>query len=148
VSETRHQRKIKNFLLQPLVQIKLGLYATVVTVLFSVIMFGVLYANFYRIYDMILELTDLRTEVTMVLDSYIASLMGWLGALVLLYVSLMIVLSIYYTHRLIGPTYAFRRHIQELMNGNLSSRITLRKGDALHEVADDLNALAEYLAKK
>lgn len=111
-------------------------------------MFAVLYANFYRIYDMILELTDLRAEVTMVLDSYIASLIGWLGALVLLYVSIMIVLSIYYTHRLVGPSYAFRRHIQEMMQGNFTSRITLRKGDALHEVADDLNALAEALSKK
>ena len=42
----------------------------------------------------------------------------------------------------IGP---FRRHIQAMKNGDYSSRVHLRKGDAFVEMADDLDELAGVL---
>ena len=47
-----------------------------------------------------------------------------------------------------GPTVAFRRHIQALRQGDFDSRVRLRRGDAFNEVADELNALSEDLARK
>ena len=47
----------------------------------------------------------------------------------------------------IGPTVAFKRHIRALREGNYDSRVVLRKGDAFDDVADELNLLAQALAK-
>jgi len=62
-----------------------------------------------------------------------------------IYFFITVAVSIFFTHRLVGPTYAFRRHIRELKNGNYGSRVVLRKGDAFQEVAEDLNDLAVTL---
>jgi signal transduction histidine kinase len=73
---------------------------------------------------------------------------GWLAVILLSYLALIVTISIVFTHRLIGPTIAFRRHIRALTEGKYQSRVVLRKGDAFIEVADDLNKLAETLEKK
>jgi len=141
----RYKRKLSNYFLQPLLQVKLGLYAIVLALAFCLGMIGVFYINFYRFYDMILELTDLRDEVTVILDSYISGLLSSILIGTLIYFSLTVLMSVFYTHRLVGPTYAFRRHINELSKGNYKSRVCLRKTDSFAEVAEDLNELAESL---
>ncbi|MFW7378594.1 MAG: hypothetical protein ACOH5I_07305 [Oligoflexus sp.] len=145
MSGQQYKRKLSNYLLQPLVQVKLGLYAIVLALGFCLGMIGVFYVNFYRFYDMILELTDLRDEVTLILDSYIQGIFAWVVVGTLIYFVLTVLMSVFYTHRLVGPTYAFRRHIQELSKGNYRSRVCLRKTDSFSEVAEDLNQLAEFL---
>ncbi len=140
-----HKRKLSNFLLQPLLQIRLGLYAIILSLGFCVSVVGIFYFNFYRFYDLVLELTDLRDEVTEILQSYVQGLTLWLGVILGVYFILTVTVSIFFTHKLVGPTYAFRRHIRELMRGNYTSRVVLRKHDAFQEVADDLNELAATL---
>ncbi|RZA13474.1 MAG: hypothetical protein EOP10_29670 [Proteobacteria bacterium] len=111
-------------------------------------MFTIIYVNFYRFYDLVLELTDLREEVTEILNSYIQGTLVWLLLAFFVYFLITVGISIFFTHRLIGPTYAFRRHIKELTRGNYRSRVSLRKGDAFTEVADELNELAEKLSQR
>lgn len=143
----RHDRRIRNFMLQPLIQIKLGLYSIVLSLAFSLVVLGILYINLYRFYDMVLELTDLREEVTRILESYLTETVWWVVICIFVYVIFNIIMSIFYTHRLVGPTYAFRRHVNALIKRNYKTRIVLRKNDAFHEVADDLNRLAESFDK-
>ncbi len=142
------KRKLSNFLLQPLLQIRLGLYAIVLSIIFGLGVFTIIYINFYKFYDLVLELTDLREEVTDILNSYINGVVIWLLLALFVYFLITVAISIFFTHRLIGPTYAFRRHIKELTRGNYKSRVSLRKGDAFTEVADDLNELAAKLEQR
>jgi len=144
-SDPKVKRRLRNILLQPLVQVKLGMYSICLAFLFSIVIMTLLYMNFYRFYDMVLELTDLREEVSMLLQGYIMDATGWLLTTVIVYLIMNIAISVYYTHRLVGPTYAFRRHIDLLRNGEFDSRVQLRKGDAFEEVANDLNDLASQL---
>lgn len=139
------KRKFSNFLLQPLLQVRLGFYAIVLSVFFGLGVFTIIYVNFYKFYDLVLELTDLREEVTEILNTYIHGVVLWLLLALFVYFVITVAVSIFFTHRLIGPTYAFRRHIRELTRGNYKSRVNLRKGDAFTEVADDLNELAAKL---
>lgn len=145
VADDRPKRKLSNYFLQPLLQIKLGFYAIILAFGFCTLIVGVFYINFYRLYDMILELTDLRAEVTAILHSYIENLVTWIGLATLVYLACTVLMSVFLTHRLVGPTFAFRRHIQQLIKGNYQSRVCLRKRDAFAEVAEDLNQLAETL---
>lgn len=141
----RYKRKLSNYFLQPLVQVKLGLYAIILALGFCLSMVAVFYVNLHRFYDMVLELTDLRDEVTAILDSYIQGIVTWIILGTIIYFALTVLMSIFFTHRLVGPTYAFRRHIRELSKANYKSRVCLRKADAFSEVAEDLNQLAEVL---
>jgi methyl-accepting chemotaxis protein len=142
------KRKLSNFLLQPLLQVRLGLYSIVLSIIFGLGVFTIIYVNFYKFYDLVLELTDLRAEVNEILKSYIQGALGWLLFAFFAYFLVTVAISIFFTHRLVGPTYAFRRHIKELARGNYRSRVTLRKGDAFSEVADDLNELAQSLEQR
>lgn len=51
----------------------------------------------------------------------------------------------YLTHRLAGPLYGLEQTAKELVGGNLSLRIRLRKGDQLQELAEVANEALENL---
>ncbi len=52
------------------------------------------------------------------------------------------------SHRYNGPIVPLTRHLQELSQGKFSSRVRLRAGDELSELADAQNRLAEALEKR
>jgi methyl-accepting chemotaxis protein len=56
------------------------------------------------------------------------------------------VLSIFITHKIVGPVYRLKQSLRELTAGNLETRVVLRKGDDLQELADHVNQLAETLS--
>ncbi len=148
VQRVGNQRKVRNFLLQPLLQLQLAIYTVGLTVVFSAILIAVTYFSFKQTYELILDVTNLPQDVADLVNEYVVNSAGWLAGAILLYLVINILITIFLTHRMIGPTIAFRRHIRALMDGNFSSRIHLRKGDAFVEVAEDLNSLAEQMEKK
>jgi methyl-accepting chemotaxis protein len=50
-----------------------------------------------------------------------------------------------YSHRVVGPAMRITRSLRRIRDGGLDARITLRKGDELTEVADEVNALIDHL---
>lgn len=148
MDDAKPQRRIRNLLLQPLLQVKLGLYSIILSTLFTIVFCWMVYHSFRRLFDLILDLTDLRDEVMEIINSNLVDMGWWLIIVVTGYWLLTVVISIVFTHKLVGPTVAFRRHIKALSKGNYESRLTLRKGDAFSEVAEDLNQLAEDLQKR
>ena len=139
------KRHVRNFLLQPTLQMKLGLYIVTLSIAFFGTVMALAYFRFIRLIDVVLELTDMRDEVMNLMDRQLYGVSWWLGGCVFCYVILNIALSVYFTHKMIGPTVAFRRHIRALGAGDYSSRVYLRQGDAFVEVAMDLNRLAEIM---
>lgn len=116
--------------------------------MFSFTIVAILYINLGKVYHMVLALTDVPDEVGDVITSHLKDTAGWIALVVVLFLVANIIISIIYTHRLVGPTYAFRRHIRSLAEGRYSARTFLRKNDAFVEVADELNHLAEVLERK
>ncbi len=57
-----------------------------------------------------------------------------------------VVLSMFLTHRFAGPLYRFERTLESLIEGNLKCRIHLRKKDEAKEMADLFNVLIERLS--
>ena len=53
--------------------------------------------------------------------------------------------SIFSSHRLVGPMYRFEKMVQELISGNYSLRIKIRKRDQFKEMEGHLNRLAGNL---
>jgi len=141
-------RSIRNYALQPLLQVKLGLYSILLSFVFALIVAGILYFNLAKFSSIIVQLTGVEEEVNDLLEQYIAPAKIQVLLTLVTYVVLNMIGTIFLTHRLIGPTVAFRRHIRMIAEGKFQYRTNLRKGDAFVEVADDLNNLSALLEKK
>lgn len=145
---TKAKRTVKNYLLQPLLQVKLGLYCIILAVLFAVALGAILYFNFAGLINSIILMTDAEAEVRDIFLSYWRDTQMWLYLSVGVYLVATVAISVVYTHKLVGPTIAFRRHLRNLAEGRFNSRTHLRRGDAFSEVADELNHLSEVLERK
>ncbi len=141
------KRRIRNFLLQPLLQVKLGLYAIFLSFSFVLIVGFLVYSNFANFVDAVVQLTDVEDDVKDLFLEYWAGTRVWILACSLIYLFATIVVSVIFTHRLVGPTVAFRRHVRSLREGKFQARTFLRRGDAFMEVADELNLLSEVLER-
>jgi methyl-accepting chemotaxis protein len=144
----KFSRSVKNYALQPLLQVKLGLYSVLMSLGFAVAVSGILYFNLAKLSEIILQLTGVPDEVRDLLNQYIAPAKLQVLGVMVVYIALNIVVAVLYTHRLIGPTIAFRRHVRMIAEGKLQYRTVLRKGDAFSELADDLNKLSIHLEQK
>ena len=141
------RRKARNFLLKPALQMKLPLYTLVLSFTFGSAALLIGYIYFEQLYAMMIENTTqgdyLREAVNQQTGNFIeASVILMIG-----YVFLMVAITTIYTHRIIGPTVAITRHVRALKNGLYSHRVSLRKRDALKDLAGELNELAETLEK-
>jgi methyl-accepting chemotaxis protein len=141
-----NQRKIANLLLQPSVQLQIGLYNVGLSLLFVLGLGAYAYSSLFDFTEVVATLTGADDEVQGLLRSYLNSV-GMTAALAgAAFIAFNLVLSIRLTHRLVGPTIAFRRHLESLLAGDYGARTKLRNGDAFGELADDLNKLSEALA--
>ncbi len=144
-NDGKKRRSLRNLLIDPLVQVRLGLYSILLAVAFSAIIMLILYMNLAKFADIVMALTDVEDEIKVLFNSYMSDAWLWLVAATVVFLFLNIFVSIFYTHKLVGPTVAFSRVIKNLRNGEYGSRVFLRKGDAFSNVANELNQLAEKL---
>jgi hypothetical protein len=147
-SSGKPKRRARNFMLQPLLQVRIGLYSIILSVLFAVALGAILYFNFASLINSIVLMTDAEDEVREIFMSYWKGTQLWVYLTFLIYLVATIAMSVLYTHKLVGPTIAFRRHIRSIADGKFNARTYLRKGDAFLEVADELNRLSEVMEKK
>ncbi len=56
--------------------------------------------------------------------------------------------SIILSHRIAGPVYRLKKTLKEVINGNYSQRIHLRKKDELKDLASTINSVINELEKK
>ena len=142
------KRHIKNYLLQPLIQVKLGIYCIFLSLVFAVALIMLLKLHFGKLFDAILVLTDAEHEVREIFQQYLTESYWQVALAFLTYVLITVLVSVLFMHKLVGPTVAFRRHIRALGEGQHTDRTYLRKGDAFTEVADELNNLSEVLERQ
>ncbi len=141
------KRRVRNYVLQPLLQIKIGLYSIILSLLFAAALAWIVYYNFAGLVNSVVLLTDAEDEVRELFMDYWRGTQIWVYASFLIYIVSTVGLSILYTHKLVGPTIAFKRHLRSLREGRFNSRTYLRKGDAFSEVAHELNRLSEQLER-
>ncbi|MCM8790383.1 MAG: methyl-accepting chemotaxis protein [Candidatus Omnitrophica bacterium] len=54
-------------------------------------------------------------------------------------------IGIYLSHKIAGPIYRMERFLEDMAGGNLTSRLSLRKGDELGSIADKINLLSDSM---
>ncbi|MDD5655791.1 MAG: methyl-accepting chemotaxis protein [Elusimicrobia bacterium] len=60
---------------------------------------------------------------------------------VILYLALMLLISVFVSHRFAGPIYRFEKSAQAVAKGDLTHRVCLRTGDELMELQEEFNAM-------
>src|SRR5262245_1165143 len=75
------KRRVRNFLLQPLVQVRIGIYSILLSVLFAGALGAILYFNFFGLVDSVVMMTDAEDEVRDIFKSY------WHGAQLWIYLT-------------------------------------------------------------
>ncbi|MBI5883970.1 MAG: methyl-accepting chemotaxis protein [Elusimicrobia bacterium] len=82
-------------------------------------------------------------------DPSLASVISQFNVIILvkliLYLGLMILISLYVSHRFAGPIFRFERSAQAVSGGDLTHRVALRTGDELMELQDEFNAMVASL---
>ena len=142
------KRRLRNYMLQPLLQVKIGLYSILLSVFFSLALGAIVYYNFAGLVSSIVLLTDAEAEVKDLFMQYWKDTQLWIFLCFGIYLLATVSISVLYTHKLIGPTIAFRRHVRSIAEGRYNARTYLRKGDAFSELADELNHLSEVMEKR
>lgn len=141
----QNKRKIKNVLVAPQIQIRLFIPYFLVVLIATLLMNGIIYAIMITVYELYPEMSP---EDTIVLNDVLfkSVMAAAIGLAVTSIVGFAVLSSL--SHRLLGPLVPIRRQLQELIAGNYSGKISLRKKDELQLVAEDLNILTSRLREE
>jgi methyl-accepting chemotaxis protein len=97
----------------------------------SLIIGGDIYYNMYRL--IMTEAPSLATAASQ------------FNAIILLkfvlYLVLMLLISVFVSHRFAGPIFRFEKSAQSVAKGDLTHRVSLRTGDELMELQEEFNAM-------
>lgn len=141
-------RKARNFLLKPGLQLKLAFYFLLLSLgfIFTTMLFAKLY--FEQTYITLAGNTAQSEYIQAVVTQQINDFKSLSMIMLVVYVVMVVIVATVYTHRMIGPTLPVLRHIKALKEGFYSHRVKLRENDCFQEMADELNELAETLEQR
>ena len=146
-AKNKHQRRAFNAMLQPFLQFKLLLYMLGSTVVVALLLATFLYFAFSDMISSLSTGAGAASYHAEMIEIQLVHLFRYCGVLFILYILLLAVVCIAYTHKLIGPFQPFNRHLDSMISGNYKARVALRKGDPdlFQDYAEKLNTLADKL---
>lgn len=145
---TRRHRRSPAGLIVTRGQLVLAGYSVLLGALLAVGVVGVLNAAKARATALALDMVDNDAALQAAIDEAFQRSYPWVALLALLFVAGNVGVTVLYTHRLVGPVMAFRRHVRDLIEGRYDARLHLRPHDEFGELARDLNELSETLGRR
>lgn len=132
--------KRKQYFIHKKIQIKYALLTVSLLVLYTIILLMAIFAPYIMALfsDLPLSQKSEAAEVLLLLHKYI-----WPG--IGLVIILFGVLSIFITHKLVGPVFVFERMTRNIAAGDLTVRAKLRRGDDLRDLEKNFNQMADNL---
>jgi methyl-accepting chemotaxis protein len=140
-----NRRYKMNLLLQPALQLKLPALLVIITLGFVALQVAHTQFAYGKLFEIVLEEAGRPPFLEDLLRDQTGDYLEVSGAFTVLYFLVVVILSVAYAHRMVGPMVPIRRQIEALKNGDYSARVTLRKRDAFGELAEDLNELTRML---
>lgn len=136
--------RLSKTVLQPFLQFKLLAYMLGSTAIVAVLCVAFMYFTFNDVLQLISDQARTGALESAAVQSQLASMFRYCSLFFVAYIILLATVCIAYTHKLVGPLKPFASHIDQLVLGNYSSRVVLRKDDlaTYYDHADKLNALA------
>lgn len=147
IQDSKGRRKVKNILLAPKSQIRIGAIVFAIGFITMSVLFGIILMRFNDILDAFVAISTDRELAMEASRSTKVALWVTYSALLLGFLFSTFYLALKVTHRYLGPMVAIRRQIHAMKEGQYAERVKLRQDDEFQDIADDLNALAERLQK-
>jgi hypothetical protein len=143
--EGRQRRRFANVLVEPGLQLGLPALLLAITFAFAALQAGHAYLAYGRFYQVVLAETSASDALQAIIHGQTRNFLVASGAITLAYAIIVLIASVAWAHRMVGPVVAFRRHVEALKNAEYASRVHIRRFAAFAELARDLNELAELL---
>lgn len=131
---SRNQRSVKNILVYPAFQMRMGVLFLTIASVFHAAMTLLLISLYYSIQNP-QESPYLVWWMVGGFTTYIIFIGGAFA------------IGVWYSHRIVGPLIPIRNFLNKLIDGDYSARVRLREKDELKDLADHLNVLADRLQK-
>jgi len=131
---------------EPMTQLRLPAYLLIATLACGALFAWQSHAAYERMYELVIS--EVPETYALMIREQTHDFAVVSATILAGYVLVVTGLAIGYSHRLIGPVVALRRHIQALKDGNYRSRTKLRQSDTAYlEMANDLDELAKILGR-
>lgn len=120
-------RRRSTYLIDPETQFRIAWQFNVI--LFCSVLLGL--ANIHAISSVLyLEVVDAYEAVVVY---------GWVAALAVISITLVVLLCVFFSHRVAGPAYNLAGKLSRMAEGDLANRVRLRDGDFLQDIALGVN---------
>ncbi len=144
----RNQRRMRNYLIRPISQLKISGSVAVLMVAIVVGLNVINYLKYSNITRVMSNFYGLNEETREILLGIRMQLLVT-DVISTIAISLVIILVwIKMTHRIYGASFAIKKFVRLMIEGKYESKLTLRKKDEFRDVADVLNELGSVLQKR
>jgi len=141
------KRTVAGIMFQPVIQLKIAAYNALAAAMFSLALSMLFYHNLQMFANTFIDHTQADDATISQVYHHIEGVRVWALLILIGYVGVSIGVSLSITQRMVGSTVTFRKHIRSMANGDLSKRISVKRGDAFQDVAEELNYLSDSLAR-
>lgn len=144
-------RGFGSYFIEPFQQIKIGAYFIFLSLIFMIVCFAIFFKVTYEQYASVMEIfkvVEASSKIDLIANKTVVHGLYQIGGLLILYVLITLFMSVRLSHRIYGPLVSIHAFLDQLIEGDFSNRVNLRKKDELKELVDKLNRLADTLEKK
>ncbi len=132
---SRDQRSVKNILVYPAFQMRMGVLFLTIASFFHAAMTLLLISVYYSIQNA----NESRYIWLWIVAGFTVYFVFIGGAFAI---------GVWYSHRIVGPLIPIRNFLNKLIEGDYTAQVRLREKDELHDLASHLNTLAKRLHEK
>lgn len=143
-----YKRSLKNLWLNPAFQGRYIFWVTITGVLLVSINAATFYLFTRENYAILVDLSPMTNEAKAQLYKELWQIIGYLLGGSFLFLIIVFFVGLFFSHRVAGPLYHFKRVFSEIKNGNTQARIRLRPNDQFKDVAAVFNEMMDKLQGK
>ena len=151
MNEQAYKRNLKSTLIEPFKQIKFGLYIFGISIAFVSVCAYLFVNAFHEQYEHVMGLfnvVDPNLRWDLVLNDVFKTNAIRVGILLTGYIAVLFGIIFRLTHRYYGPLISINRFVEQIGAGDYTKRVKIRERDELHDLVEQLNAMADTLEKR
>ena len=148
---TQKDRKLRNTIIEPFKQFKIGVYIIVLTLIFIVCAGYMFMSSFWQQYQHVMsifEVVDPNLQWEVITNDVFITNIIKIAALFLVFMLVIMAVVFRLTHRYYGPLVSIEKFVDRMTAGDYRSRVTIRKKDELVRLVNKLNLMAEHLEQR
>lgn len=148
MSNQKNRRSLKNVVIKPSLQLRYVAIFFLFIGMIGLIILGNIYVSALQNIKMLEELCSTQASLQGIISEQMMTSYIFISGLYAAVTLLAFLYILRLSHRVFGPMVQINRHVQNLIDGNYTTEIRLRKHDEHEELANLLNSLAKKLNNK